>query len=120
MGAVNDIIAADIDARLPGVPKIQDREGYKEAVQDYRSGFPDFTVEIVDLISTDDTVVAEYSVHGTHEGEAMGIAPTGNEVEMSGIVIFRLEDGKIVEERNQGDVLGLLQQLGAVPEQPTA
>lgn len=118
--ALNEIVASDVIARIPGVPELRGREVYWETVQTYRSAFPDFTVNVAELITADGTVVADYSVRGTHEGELMGIAPTGKEFEMPGIVIFRLEDGKIVEERNEADMLGMLQQLGAVPEQPTA
>lgn len=118
--ALNEIVASDVIAKIPGVPELRGREAYWETVQSYRSAFPDFTVTVAELITADGTVVAEYSVRGTHEGELMGIAPTGKEFEMPGIVIFRVEDGKIVEERNVGDMLGMLQQLGAVPEQPTA
>ena len=56
-----------------------------------------------------------FTFHGSHQGEFMGIAPTGKQVTMSGINIFRIADGKIVEMWNQEDVLGMMQQLGAIP-----
>lgn len=120
LDALTDLAASDIAAHIPGVPEVQGREAYGEAVQLYRSAFPDFSVELVDTIAADDTVVVRYTVRGTHEGELMGVAPTGSKVEVPGIAILRFEGGKVVEEWNQGDMLGLLQQIGAVPEQPAA
>ena len=82
-----------------------------------RSGFPDFQVTIEDLFAAEeDKVVLRFTFRGTHQGEFMGIGPTGNRVTMPGIDIFRIADGKIVELWNQEDVLGMMQQLGAIPE----
>ncbi len=81
-----------------------------------RSGFPDFQVTIEDLIAAEgDKVVLRFTFRGIHQGEFMGVSPTGNQVAMSGIDIFRIADGKIVELWNQEDVLGMMQQMGAIP-----
>jgi steroid delta-isomerase-like uncharacterized protein len=81
-----------------------------------RSGFPDFQVTIEDLFAAEgDKVVLRFTFRGTHQGEFMGVSPTGNQVRMSGIDIFRIADGKIVELWNQEDVLGMMQQMGAIP-----
>ncbi len=71
---------------------------------------------IEDLIAEGDKVVAYWRAQATHQGENMGVSPTGNRVDFMGIAINRIEGGKIVEARGLGDSLGLLRQLGAVPE----
>jgi steroid delta-isomerase-like uncharacterized protein len=80
------------------------------------SGFPGFQSTIEDLFAEGDKVMLRFTFHGTHQGEFMGIAPAGKQVTMSGIDIFRIAEGKIVELWNQEDVLGMMQQLGAIPE----
>ena len=62
-----------------------------------------------------DKVVARWTSFGTHSGEFMGVPATGRFLTTSGITIFRLEDGKIVEEWSESDMLGMLQQVGAIP-----
>jgi predicted ester cyclase len=80
------------------------------------SGFPGFQSTIEDLLSEGDKVALRFTFRGVHQGEFMGIAPTGKEVTMSGIDILRIADGKLVEMWNQEDVLGMMRQLGAIPE----
>jgi predicted ester cyclase len=80
------------------------------------SGFPGFQSTIEDLLSEGDKVALRFTFRGIHQGEFMGIAPTGKEVTMSGIEILRIADGKLVEMWNQEDVLGMMRQLGAIPE----
>ena len=70
---------------------------------------------IEDLFAEGDKVVLRFTFHGTHQGEFMGVAPTGKQVTMPGIDIFRIADGKIVELWGQEDVLGMMQQIGAIP-----
>lgn len=77
--------------------------------------FPDLKRPIEDLIAEGDKVVARWTSTGTHEGEYNGIPATGKFVQTSGITIFRLENGKIVEEWSESDMVGMLQQLGAMP-----
>jgi predicted ester cyclase len=72
------------------------------------------TVE--DLIAENETVTARWSCHGTHKGDLRGIAPTGNQFTISGVTIVRFSNGKMVEGYVNWDALGLMQQLGVVPE----
>ena len=65
-----------------------------------------------ELIATEDKTIIRFIERGTHEGEFMGIPATGNKYESSGILINRIENGKIVEQREELDILGLYQQLG--------
>ena len=80
------------------------------------SGFPGFQSTIEDLLSEGDKVALRFTFHGTHQGEFMGIAPTGKQVTMSGIDILRIAEGKIVEMWNQEEVLSMMKRLGAIPE----
>ena len=91
-------------------------EGFKKYVRLVRSAFPDFYNSIDDLIAEGDKVVARLSYRGIHRGELFGIAPTGKQVTYTGIAIFRIKGGKIVNGWVSGDTLGLLQQLGAAPK----
>jgi len=90
---------------------ISREEALKKAKR-LRSAFPDINFTIEDLIAVGDKVICRYIMRGTQQGEFAGIPATGNKVEISGIVIQRIENGKIVEERDQLDMLGFMQQLG--------
>ncbi len=80
-----------------------------------RSAFPDLRLTIEDQIAEGDKVITRVTFRGTHRGEFRGIAPTGKQVEYSGIAIDRIANGKIVEMWHLSDGLGLLQQIGAAP-----
>ncbi len=90
-------------------------EGLAQFVSMMRSAFPDLRITVEDDMAEGDKVVTRWTGQGTHQGELMGIAPTGNQVTMTGITIHRIEDTKIVEEWSNWDALGLMQQIGAVP-----
>ncbi len=91
-------------------------EDAKQEAADFRRAFPDVQCTIEDLIAEGDKVVVYWRSQATHQGEYMGIPPTGNRVDFKGIAIYRIEGGKIVEARGLGDTFGLLRQLGAVSE----
>lgn len=78
-------------------------------------GFPDFKLEITRKISQGDQLVTEWTCVGTQKGEFLGIPPTGNRVELTGVTVNRIEDGRIIEERSYFDRLAMLQQLGVAP-----
>jgi predicted ester cyclase len=82
-------------------------------ISPFRSSFPDFRMEIVDLVSEDDKVVAHFKCSGTHEGEWLGVAPTGRRFEgIDEIYIFRVRGGKLSGTVGVGDVLSRMEQLG--------
>jgi len=118
---VDDLVAEDYAGHDPSQPEtIQGRDGFKQFVAMYQTAFDDATVTIDDQIAEGDQVVTRWTGRGTHTGELMGIAPTGKEVTVSGMTISRLAGGKIAEEWELMDVLGMLVQLGAVPQPATA
>jgi predicted ester cyclase len=88
----------------------------KEFVSSYRAAYSDARITIDDQIAERDMVATRWTGRGTHDGDLMGIAPTGKQVTVSGLTLSRLSNGKVVEEWTNWDTLGMLQQLGAVPE----
>ena len=95
--------------------EIQGPESAKQFAAAMRSAFPDFHYTVEDQIAEGDRVVTRWTARGTHEGEFQGIPPTGKQVTITGIGIFRIANGKIIESWTNADMLGLMQQLGAVP-----
>jgi predicted ester cyclase len=91
-------------------------EAAKQEAADFRRGFPDVVSTIEDLIAEGDKVVARWTSHATHRGEYMGIPPTGREVEFTGISVYRIERNRITESWTVEDELGLMRQIGTVPE----
>jgi steroid delta-isomerase-like uncharacterized protein len=82
----------------------------------YRTAFPDLRLTVEDMIAEGETVVVRWSCRGTHKGDLGGIAPTGKQFTISGVSIARFVNGKMVEGWVNWDALGLMQQLGVVPE----
>ena len=80
----------------------------------FRAAFPDLRVDIHDLIADGDQVVVRATWTGTHRGDLMGLAPSGKQVTIPAIGIVRIRDSKFVERWEQADMLGLLQQIGAL------
>jgi steroid delta-isomerase-like uncharacterized protein len=87
-------------------------EGELDFLKPVFEAFPDCHWSIEDSIAAGDKVVYRFVFRGTHEGEFMDIPPTGNKVEVSGIVISRFENGKIIEDREDYDAGGWMQQIG--------
>ena len=91
-------------------------EGERKRATLYRTAFPDLRLTVEDIIAEGETVVARWSCRGTHKGDLNGIAPTGKRVNITGISIARLTNGKMSEGFVNWDALSLMQQLGVVPE----
>lgn len=107
-----DLVWHDPDRDIKGT------EEAKEFISMYKAAFPDLRTAVEDVIAEGDQVVTRWTVRGTHQGVVEGFGPpTGRQVEMNGITIHRIDGGKIVEEWNSYDNLGLMQQLGLMPEQ---
>jgi len=93
-------------------PKPMTREETIEFFGKFLKAFPDANWTIQGLFPVGDRVISWLTVRGTHEGEFLGIQATGNKVEVNGFDMFRIQNDKIVEEREETDMLGLYQQLG--------
>jgi steroid delta-isomerase-like uncharacterized protein len=111
----DELIVADVvdHSPLPGLPP--GREGFKALVGMYRTAFPNVRMVVEDQVAEGDRVVTRWSSKGTHQGDLMGIPPTGKQVAVTGISIERFAGGKVVETWSNFDQLGMLQQLGVVP-----
>jgi steroid delta-isomerase-like uncharacterized protein len=91
-------------------------ESEKKRVTLYRTAFPDLRLTVEAVIAEGESVVARWSCRGAHRGDLNGIAPTGKQFAISGVTVVRFTGGKIVEGWINWDALGLMQQLGVVPE----
>jgi predicted ester cyclase len=90
-------------------------DGNRQIVTLFHRSFPDVRWEIADEVAEDDRVAVRLIMTGTHQGEFFGIAPTGRAVQVEGIHILRIQDGKVIEHLGVNDDLGLMQQLGVIP-----
>ena len=95
--------------------EVRGADGLKEMVQGYRDALSGLRVAIDHQFTDGDYVATRFTLRGTHEGELMGTPPSGKDVAFTGITISRCEDGRIAEEWEITDVVGLLGQIGALP-----
>ena len=110
---LNEVCAPDYRFYVPSnSPKFMSREEIIEILKMFLVAFPDFNWSIEDTIAEGDKVVTRFIMRGTHKGEWQGIPPTGNKVETSAIFITSIENGKIVEDREEENSLGFMMQLG--------
>jgi predicted ester cyclase len=124
LDVIDEVVAADVKpARLinVGASGVDMRRRIRAYVAAYRNAFPDLRMTVDELIPCNDTVTLCWTSEGTHTGsfshpeiQSFGLAPTGRPARWSGITLFRIEDGRIVQTRSHGDVYGLLRQLGLV------
>ena len=115
LDAADEVYAPDYVGHDPSnSEEVRGLEAAKRAASDYRQAFPDLRVTVEDLIAEGDRVAARLRFRGTHLGELDGIAPTGRRVDCTGIVISRIEEGKIAEDWANFDDLGMMQQLGLI------
>jgi predicted ester cyclase len=103
VGVLDELLASDCINHEQSNPELRGK------------GFPDFNITVEDVVAEDDKVVKRFVFSGTHTGEFAGIPPTGKQVTMRGITLYRLARGKVSEIYWNYDVFGLLQQLGAIP-----
>jgi predicted ester cyclase len=95
-----------------GISKPMSREEVDKNFPALVKGFPDMRFTIEELVAEGDKLATRFSYTGTHQGEYMGIPATGKKIEVSGIIISLIKNGKFVEDREQTDALGMMQQLG--------
>ena len=113
---IDELVTTDFvnhDAALPEA--MIGPEAAKATISGYRTAFPDLRITIEEQIADEQGVATRWSAKGTHEGDLMGMAPTGKQSTVTGITIDRIVDGRIAESWTNWDTLGMLQQLGVVP-----
>ena len=116
MAVVDELIDINYVSESPqGL--VKGTEAMKQGFANLRTAFPDITFMVEDMIAEEDKVVSCITCKGTHNGDFMGIAPTGNKMKINGIIITRWVDGKEVEAWEVIDMLGMMQQLEAIPSQ---
>lgn len=115
VAVAEEVLADDFVDRTPFGPIPGTKEGVIQLFTMLRSAFPDLWAEVHDMLVDGDKVVTRKTFHGTHQGDFMGIPPTGNQVAWDVIDIVRQRDGKLVEHWNVVDAYGLMAQLGAIP-----
>lgn len=114
---IDDHISSDFVRHDPGLPfEVRGSEGVRYLNSVFLTAFPDLRLDVEDVIGEGDKILVRLTIRGTHQGELMGIAPTGKEVEVGVLDLFHIADGKLVEHWAAIDNLGLMQQLGVVPE----
>jgi predicted ester cyclase len=112
-----EIFSPDYVSHEPTSGEVRGIEGARQFAATFREAFPDLENTIEDMVAEGDTVVMRFRGSGTHEGETEAFGPpTGKRMEITGITIKRLSDGKIVEAWTNFDALGMMQQLGMIPE----
>ena len=111
---IDELIADDYVDHSAPPGQAPGAAGARQIYDMYRTGFPNFRVEIHDLVAEDDLVVVRATFAGTSQGPLMGAPPTGKPVQIASMAIVRLRDGRFVERWEQADMLGLMLQLGVV------
>ncbi len=115
LATADEIFASDFVNRTP-FGENHGPEGAKQFARMLRTAFPDLHATVEDQVAEGDKVATRFTARGTHRGELQGIPPTGNSMQITGIVISRFANGKIVEQWGNPDVFSLMQQIGAVPD----
>jgi steroid delta-isomerase-like uncharacterized protein len=103
---------------VAGMPLPMDWNGRKQFVAAAIKAFPDINHHILDIVAEGDKVAIRLNITGTHKGEFQSVPPTGKEVSIDGMDFLTIVDGKIVEEWLNSDMMGLMQQIGAIPASP--
>jgi steroid delta-isomerase-like uncharacterized protein len=116
LAGFGDLVADDFVEHQggPGFPTT--KEGTLDFFRALLTSFPDFRMNVEDLIADGDKTVARVRATGTHHGEFMGVPPTGSDVDIELIDIMRFDGAGLVSEHwGVADMLTLMQQLGVVP-----
>ena len=114
-GVIDELYAPDWVGHMPGRPDIHGTESIKQMAGVFYTAFPDMEYKIDDMIAEGDKVAVRWTLTGTHEGELMGVSPTGVQVTFRGNSILRFADGKCVELWSSFDSRVIWPQLGVAP-----
>ena len=114
MEAANELLSPNFSLHTP-LPSASGIQGINDIVTTCRAAFEHLNVTVEDMIAEGDRVAARFTARGIHKGSFMNLPPTGKPITMTGIEIFRIEDGKIAELWGEANLLGLMVQLGIIP-----
>jgi steroid delta-isomerase-like uncharacterized protein len=115
LSVIDQLYAPNFIQHEPQPEMVNSSEALKKYVNTYLTAFPDLHFTVDDLVAEGDKVVWRFTSKGTHQGAFMGLPPTGKTSIVTGMVLFRLENSRIVEAYVNIDALGLLQQIGIIP-----
>ena len=110
---IEELFASDFVRHDPG-REIHGPEENRQFIKGFRAAFPDVHFTVLDQIAEGDKVAVRYRLQGTHLGDFQGMPPTRKQVGYSGILIYRVANGRIAEQWTEFDLLGFLKQLGAL------
>lgn len=110
-----ELMSSNIVGRGMGTDTLKGYDAFMQYGIMMFAAFPDGRHTLEEVIAEDDKVVTRGTFSGIHQGELMGIPPTGKQVKFSVVHIDRVVNGKIVEHWGQGDIFAMMQQLGVVP-----
>ena len=117
LDALDALVSHDYVMHDPSAPEeVRGLEGARAFVKGYREALGPIQVTIDHQFAQGDFVATRFTARGRHEGELMGVAATGADVTITGLCISRCSDGKVVEEWELVDQVGLMRQIGALPE----
>jgi steroid delta-isomerase-like uncharacterized protein len=111
---IDEVFEPDVLIRTPLPIQATGAQAIKEVFATLRRAYPDLHITVEDLIEEGDRVVSRNTVTGTHQGEYMGLPPTGKSVTYNEIFIFRFVNGRVAETWGVADVLSLMKQLGVI------
>jgi len=111
----DEVVAPDVVDHDPAPEQGPGPQGFKDMFATMRSAFPDLEVTPEHMTATEDDVALAYTISGTHQGDFLGVAPTGRKITAWGVQIGRFENGRLAERWGSSDQLAILQQLGAEP-----
>jgi steroid delta-isomerase-like uncharacterized protein len=114
LNAIDDFISPKYVLRTASGGAPGGLDAVRASMAAYLAGFSDLHVDVDELLAEGDRVVALLTYSGTHDSDLFGIPPTGRRVSVRQIAIYRIADGKVVEECEVSDQLGLMQQLGVM------
>ena len=110
---VDEIIDRNYVGHDPSLPEpLRGPDGFKEFVSTYHAGYSDARITVDEQIAEGDKVATRWTGRGKHDGDLMGIPPTGKEVTWTEMAILRIGEGKILATWFDSDIAGLMQQLG--------
>ena len=114
LDVIDELAAPSLVVRYPTIPQvIQGSRELRHVIAGFRSAFPD---SVEEEIAEGEKVVLRWTFSGTHKGSFMGVPATGKRVTWTGITIYRIVDGRAVEEQGEEDFVGFFRQVGLVRE----
>ena len=115
LDVLDELAAPSLVVRYPTIPQvIQGSRAFRHVLAGFRSAFPDSALRVEEEIAEGEKVVIRWSFSGTHKGNLLGVPATGKKVTWTGVTIYRIVDGKVVEEQGEEDFAGFFRQVGLI------